>query len=381
MVLVATSLLCLAACRPEPAPQVPELEPPVAKMPKLPSLEPEPPAEPLDLTPDPLPEGVVAQVDGEAVTEEEVQRLTTGAPPDAEPEAARSAALLQLVERRLIEANADRLGILVSDGEIDHALDQVARSNGLDQAQLEAAVAETGLSWEDYRTEVTAQIVEAKVLQVLGIFEPGLQPEELEARRQRLLGCLRARAEIQLGDEAQALPDNPYGLRTEIGELRLTGELGLPEEELRTVAMEAAKSRMNLCDALTTAELALQELLMERGYLEATLELPWPQEAVLPVTIEGKIEAGGLHVVGKVSFDQSALPRKKRLDADDLRRRVGLFLIEGEIATLSAMQEASREVSEEFSRAGLGVVDVEVKRKKGKERVRVDLVYRVLGGG
>ena len=264
--------------------------------------------------------------------------------------------------------------------EIDGALDGIAQTNGLSREQLEDAVVEQGWTLDDYRQELVAQIMEMKVMQVHGLLDsmPG-GTEDLDQRRERFVGCMRARAEVQVGDEALTLPDNPYGVPTEIAELRFSGELGLPEDELRSVALDAAKTRMHLCDALSTAELALQELLMERGFLASRVQLPWPGSSVPPVTLEAEVEAGKPHTVGVISFDQSAVPKKQRLDEGELARRVALWLVKGETARLSAMQEASREVADAAERAGLGM-EPEVTMDEGKGGVRVDVVYRLSGG-
>lgn len=356
------------------------------------------PAEPVDLSPDPLRAGVVAAVDGEPILEAELERLTTSMRSEAEPETSpdsdsdseaepgaarverRRAALQQLVERRLVQAGADRLGILVSDDEIQRAVEQIATTNGLTMEQLQAAVAEQGMSWDDYRDEVLAQIIEMRVLSFNGVFDTTSGgTETFDERRARLLGCMRARSQVQVQDPALALPDNPFAVLTEIGRLRFDGTLGLPESELRTAAEEAAKTRMRLCDALTSAELALQELYMEHGFLEARVRIPWPEATTPPVDLEVRVEAGRPHTLGTIAFDQRVLPRAKRLSEDDLRGRVGLFLTPGEPAKMSVMQAASQEIRDAFLRSGLGMVESEVERSEGKDQVRVNITYRAVG--
>lgn len=346
------------------------------------------PAEPVDLSPDPLGDGVAAAVDGEPILEAELERLATSIPgkddPEGEPGAERverrRAALQQLVERRLVQASADRLGILVGDDELQQAIEQVATTNGLTAEQLEAAVAEQGMSWDDYRDEVLAQIIEMKVLRFNGVFETTSGgTETFDDRRARTLGCMRARSQVQVQDPALTLPDNPFAALTELGRLRFDGTLGLPESELRTAAREAAKTRMRLCDALTSAELALQELYMEHGFLEARVRIPWPEATAPPVDLEVRVEAGRPHTVGTIAFDQQVLPRAKRLSEDDLRGRVDLFLTPGDPAKMSVMQAASQEIRDAFLRSGLGMVEAEVDRVEGKDEVRVDITYRAVG--
>ncbi|MCA9710615.1 MAG: hypothetical protein KDK70_32535, partial [Myxococcales bacterium] len=179
--------------------------------------------------------------------------------------------------------------------------------------------------------------------------------------------------------ESLALPDNPFARVARVEQLSLSGELALPEDELRAAALPAAQSRVRLCDALTSAELALQELYFERGYLDAQVRIPWPADAVTPVVVGVEVAAGLPHVVGTIAFDQAAVPRAKRLDPKELRKRVAAFVVEGDAATMSAMQAASAEVTRAFQQGGLGPVEASVERKEGPKRVRVDITYRLVG--
>lgn len=355
-------------------------EGPVAALPTFDEEEPE--VTPLDLSPDPLPEGVVAAVDGEPIFEAELERLVQAAPPEVDPLIMRTEALVQLVEQRLLLAKADQMDIRATDDEVQRAIDEVAATNGLTTEQLKEEVSGSGGSWDDYRGEVIAQIVELKVLNVNGVYSSGPQDlEATEALRARFLGCMRARAEVQVSDESVQLPDNPFTLIAKVDELRFAGELGLPEDELRPIAMKAAKTRVRLCDALTSAELAMQELYLERGYLEARVEIPWPREPAAPVSVEVQVSAGRPHVIGKIAFDQSAVRRRKRLDVKELRKRVAAFVAEGDVAVMSAMQAASTEVTRAFEEGGLGAVEATIERKPGRESVRVNITYRLLGRG
>jgi hypothetical protein len=350
----------------------------VAQLPTFP-----PPQEdltPLDLSPDPLPDGVVAAVDGEPITEAELSRLTQAAPGGEDPEALRTMALMQLVERRLLLAKADQMDVKATEAEVQRAVEEVARTNGLTVTELEQEVVDTGWTWDDYRNEVIAQIVEMKVLDINGVFAAGQPDSEAAAvRRERFLGCLRARAEIQVRDQSVTLPPNPFAVVADIAELRFSGEVGLPEPELHTAALEAAKTRVRLCDALTSAQLALEELYFERGFLEAKIQIPWPEDTTPPLHLEVMASAGRPHVIGRISFDQSAAPRAKRLDPKELRERVAAFVTEGQVATMSAMQAATREVTAAFQQGGLGTIEATVERKQSKKRVTVNIRYRLLG--
>jgi hypothetical protein len=223
---------------------------------RFPSPEPElEPATPLDLTPDPLLEGVAAMVDGVPILEAEVERLVRAAEPAHSAVRVRTEALMQLVERRLIESEADQLDIRVSDEEVERALAGVAANNRLTIDELAAEVTLEGWSWEEYQQELVGQLLEVKVLSVHGAGggagggagAGAGTPEALVAFRRQFLGCMRARAEIQLGDEeAIVLPENAFARVAEIAQFRFSGDVGLPEAELEVVARKAAQSRVRL---------------------------------------------------------------------------------------------------------------------------------------
>ncbi|MCA9704216.1 MAG: hypothetical protein KDK70_00005, partial [Myxococcales bacterium] len=128
---LALALLLPLACRPA-APEPAEPEPPPVVLPELGA---EIDTTPLDLGPDPLPEGVVAAVDGAPIHQEELQRLIQAAPPSEDPAAVRAAALVQLVERRLLQARADQLDVRATEDEVlawleEHSLDRLGTEPG-----------------------------------------------------------------------------------------------------------------------------------------------------------------------------------------------------------------------------------------------------------
>lgn len=373
-------VLALAACRRDPPLKPPEAEPP---SPTLPSYE-EMTAEytPLDLSPEPLPEGVAAAVDGEPILEADVERvsiiLTTAF--DSQPvddDAIRSEALLQLVERRLLRAKADQMDVKVSEDELGRAVDEMASSRGITHAQLQAEVERAGLTWEQYRDELVAELLQMKVLNILGVRFDSPDDAAVQEHRARVVGCLRARAEVQVRRPA-ALPDNPFALRAEIGAFQLVGEPALPEAELRAAATEAAKTRLRLCDAVTSAELAVQELYLERGYLEANVQIPWPAQLTPPVELQVQVAPGRPHRVGSIGIDQSALPRAQRLDEAALLERLAAYLPHGQLASMSALRAANEEIDAEARVAGLGPVQPDVKRHASKSGVRLDITYRLV---
>ncbi|RME24544.1 MAG: hypothetical protein D6798_10955 [Deltaproteobacteria bacterium] len=103
---------------------------------------------------------VAAVVNDEVITLSEVydfagdyieQRAAAG------PESRRAAELEvldSLIQRALIRQEIVELGIDVTDLDVDRAIDDIARRNGMDRDQLRDAVQAQGMSWTQYRDEI-----------------------------------------------------------------------------------------------------------------------------------------------------------------------------------------------------------------------------------
>lgn len=378
-------LACGLACRPGSSPAPPEPAP--SPTPATPQKAPAPRVW--------GPEEIVAVVDGEAIREADVARMARVASTGpASPPVPREVLVQQLVERRLVTRAATAVGITTSDEEVDRALTNVAAANGLTLEQLPAAVAEsTQLSWEEYRGEVAAQLLELRLVMTsqpwpaaAGWGAPpsateASEPERLETARARMLGCLRARAEVSVKDDAVELPENPFAIAATLAGVRFVGDPKLPAGELEAAA-KAAASGKPLCDSLAAAEMALTQLYVERGYLDARVRIPWPKT---PGTTIVDVEAvpGARHVVGEIDVDQRAVPKAKRVKDQALRRRIAAIGKPGDVASASKLRGLVDAVEGALRDAGLGPVEVEAERKPGAEGedVRVDLVVRVGGAG
>lgn len=69
-----------------------------------------------------------------------------------------------LIEDLLLEQEAERLGMKVSDRDIDDAIDEVKKQNSLDDAGLKAALKQEGLTYEGYRLQIKKQIEKSRVI-------------------------------------------------------------------------------------------------------------------------------------------------------------------------------------------------------------------------
>jgi peptidyl-prolyl cis-trans isomerase SurA len=136
--------------------------------------------------------------------------------------------LERLVEEQLVRRDASDRGVTVASADIEMALDQVAKQNGMSRTRLLAEVERAaGMSEAQYRRELGYQILEGKMLQLeMQQRNAFVQEEELRAIHARLqqedpdgtLPFEQARAELA----AQVQVERMQRLRTEwIARLRL----------------------------------------------------------------------------------------------------------------------------------------------------------------
>src|SRR5204862_5239986 len=65
--------------------------------------------------------------------------------------------LTELVDEKLIESEAQTLGLTVSEEELQRALEQLARQQNMDVADFRQALAQQGISWDAARDTVRRQ--------------------------------------------------------------------------------------------------------------------------------------------------------------------------------------------------------------------------------
>jgi peptidyl-prolyl cis-trans isomerase SurA len=68
-------------------------------------------------------------------------------------------ALDQLIAERLVEQEADRMGVKVNQADLDTAIADIAKRNNLDVSQIRRQVVSLGLSWEDFRAKIGRDIL------------------------------------------------------------------------------------------------------------------------------------------------------------------------------------------------------------------------------
>jgi len=81
-----------------------------------------------------------------------------------------------LIQRRLISQEIGRLGMDVTDVELDRTIDDIARRNGLEREDLQREVEASGLPWDQYREELEENLRQMKFSQ--GVIRPRITVDE-----------------------------------------------------------------------------------------------------------------------------------------------------------------------------------------------------------
>jgi peptidyl-prolyl cis-trans isomerase SurA len=76
----------------------------------------------------------------------------------------RSKILESLIEQRLVKQASDKAGIDVSEREIDNAIEDIKRQNSLSQDSLLIVLAQSGLTYRQYRDQLKEEIRQAKFI-------------------------------------------------------------------------------------------------------------------------------------------------------------------------------------------------------------------------
>ena len=193
---------------------------------------------------------VAAIVEGEVITLSSVYDLgaeyiegRAAAGPD-QRRAAELEVLEELIDRALVNREVERLGLMVTNDELERAIDDVARQNGINRARLQHEVERSGMDWALYRSEIEGQLEFMKFNQTVIAPRITIPDDELMAayKRRFLDNATAGPRQLQaifLRWEADAPPDERAAVALKASELKARLDAG---EDWLTVAADAPES-------------------------------------------------------------------------------------------------------------------------------------------
>ncbi len=110
-----------------------------------------------------------------------VEKLGVGDAGDAKKtDEVKGRILDSLIEQKLVKQASDKAGIEVSEREIDNAIEDVKKQNRLTQETLLLALAQSGLTYKEYREQLKEQIRQVKYINKEFRSKISIQPEDIE---------------------------------------------------------------------------------------------------------------------------------------------------------------------------------------------------------
>jgi parvulin-like peptidyl-prolyl isomerase len=108
---------------------------------------------------------ILALVDGEPITLYELKDFANGDPRLKGALVSNNAEVLDLlITKHLISKEVEKQGIVVQDADVDRYIAGIRERNKIDEDQLEAALAQQGLSKERYRNQVREELQRAQLI-------------------------------------------------------------------------------------------------------------------------------------------------------------------------------------------------------------------------
>ncbi len=237
-------------------------------------------------------------VNGQPITLSEVQervqpeltRTSPGSAGEAQRKSLLHEALEQIIDERLVESEATSLGIDVTEDDLTRGVEQLARQNGMDQAQFKDALAQQNISIDTVRDSLRRQQLVLRLLQYK-VKPRRVTDEEVQAAYANL--NKNAEYEVRARDIFISSPDAATPAREAAARVKADTALRRIHE-----GESFAKVARDLSDGPTAKEGGDMGY-FRRGQLIAAIEQP--AFSLQPGQISGIVrvrgEHGGFHIV------------------------------------------------------------------------------------
>jgi peptidyl-prolyl cis-trans isomerase SurA len=154
---------------------------------------------------------IVATIDGDPVTLVELERYSEVAkkrPGGDQAVVDQRAILDELVLDKIISKQVEVLGLKASEQQIDAYIESIRTRNNLSEEQLMEALTAQGLTWDQYRVQVRADIERANLVNREIRTKVNVSPEEIERYYQAHLDDYGASAKVKARLISFLVPDN-----------------------------------------------------------------------------------------------------------------------------------------------------------------------------
>ena len=150
---------------------------------------------------------IMALVDGDPITLYELKDFAAGDPRlKAALSSNQSDVLDLLITQRLIQKEVEAQGIQVQDADIDRYIASIKERNKIDDAQLDNALAQQGLTRERYRAQVREELQRAQLINREIRGKVSVSPEEIERYYKAHEGAGDAEGQVAISEIFLKIP-------------------------------------------------------------------------------------------------------------------------------------------------------------------------------
>jgi peptidyl-prolyl cis-trans isomerase SurA len=186
-------------------------------------------------------DGVAAVVNGEIITLGELFDRTGPLPDEAGPEARTRRSLLlrraadDAVADKLMEKEAEAQGILPTEADLDATVEDVKKSNNIDDTALDQALAQQGMTRAKYRQMLRLQLTRMKIVEFKVKQRVTISEDDVKLRHAKLATESNTRTEVRVRDVFVPSEADPAGAKAKVEAARKRVQAGAP---FATVARE-----------------------------------------------------------------------------------------------------------------------------------------------
>lgn len=150
----------------------------------------------------------------------------------------------QLIQRRLVNQELDKLGQGVTTDDLDRAIASIAATNGMTRDQLQERIEEEGIPWDVYQTELREQVGQMKFTDAVLRNRVTITEDELKALWRKKVSASDLPQEVELG-----------AIAIKVGDLEDPAQLAAAKSKA-----EVARARVLAGESWATVALELDEL-------------------------------------------------------------------------------------------------------------------------
>lgn len=247
---------------------------------------------------------IVAVVNNQVITQSELEKEMTGLNQqmagDGEkalsPSQLRSLALENLIAKDLQLQAAKMVGLTISDDKLNQSLQTIAQQHGISAAELPDALKHQGTNFEDFKKQITAQLLVQQLQQHQLANSLKVDPKQVDALAKKIAANP---AQYQKKSEAQ-FNYHLYDVLIPLAANASEGQLGSAKKVFEAIGIQITAGK-NLANAVTAANMQSSVVVTDMGW-HTKDQLPEGFkhiiEALKPGQIAPPVRApNGIHIV------------------------------------------------------------------------------------